>query len=49
MKADEIEEAVRIKEALQGPGVDLSRPLKLYGEDALLDWPGAMEPIIDSR
>lgn len=28
---------------------DLSQPLKLFGEDALLDWPGAMGPIIRDR
>jgi PAS domain-containing protein len=37
--------------ALPGPigSGDLSRPLKLYGEDALLDWPGVVPPLIDDR
>ena len=28
---------------------DLSQPLKLFGEDAILDWPGAMDVVIRER
>jgi hypothetical protein len=48
MSAEEVEDAVAIKSPVAGTG-DLSQPLKLFGEDALLDWPGAMEPIIRDR
>lgn len=45
--ATEIEELVRVKEPLsQSVG---SRPYKLWGEDALLNWPGAMGPVISDR
>ncbi|KAG2492108.1 hypothetical protein HYH03_009599 [Edaphochlamys debaryana] len=47
MTAEQIEDAVAIKEAIdQG---DMSKPLKLYGEDALLDWPGAFPALIEER
>jgi len=47
MTAEEIEAAV----AVPGPidAGDLSQPLKLFGEDAIMDWPGAMEVIIRDR
>jgi hypothetical protein len=48
MSAEEIEDAVAIKAPIAQSG-DLSQPLKLFGEDALLDWPGALEPIIHDR
>lgn len=42
-----------IEAAVSVPGPisegDLTRPLKLYGEDALLDWPGAMLPVVEER
>eukprot|EP00210_Caulerpa_lentillifera_P009009 g8599.t1 len=44
--ADGIEDSVAVKEPIQS---DLETPLKLFGEDALLDWPGAMEPVIHQR
>lgn len=48
LPADRIEEAVQVPEPLQnadgGGGA-----VKLWGEDALLDWPGAMGPVIDER
>ncbi|EFN58262.1 hypothetical protein CHLNCDRAFT_57092 [Chlorella variabilis] len=48
MSAQQIEDTVRLKEPLQAASVDA--PLvKLWGEDALLSWPGAMEPIIHRR
>jgi len=47
MSAAEIEDAVSVKEPL-GSG-DLSKPVKLFGEDALLDWPGAQGPLLDER
>lgn len=31
------------------PVQDSSRAVKLWGEDALLDWPGAMQPVIHDR
>lgn len=46
MNADEIEKAVEVPEPVES---DLRSPLKLFGEDALLDWPGAMESIISER
>ena len=47
MTAAEIEDAVAIKEPIASG--DLSQPLKLFGEDALLDWPGAMGAILRDR
>ncbi|KXZ49872.1 hypothetical protein GPECTOR_19g323 [Gonium pectorale] len=47
MSAEQIEDAVEVKEAI-GSG-DLSKPLKLFGEDALLDWPGAFPALIEER
>ncbi|KAL6762267.1 hypothetical protein V8C86DRAFT_2518932 [Haematococcus lacustris] len=47
--AEAIEDAVAVKQPVAGPGVDLSQPLRLFGEDALLDWPGAMAPVIRER
>eukprot|EP00887_Chlorella_sp_A99_P000855 scaffold5.g855.t1 len=44
--AAEIEGLVAVKEPLQAPGAG---PYKLWGEDALLSWPGAMEPVIHER
>lgn len=44
--ADGIEDSVEVKEPIQS---DLETPLKLFGEDALLDWPGAMDPVIHQR
>ncbi|MEW5308708.1 MAG: hypothetical protein WDW38_000646 [Sanguina aurantia] len=42
-----------IEAAVSVPGSisegDLTQPLKLYGEDALLDWPGAMLPVVEER
>ncbi|GMH40648.1 hypothetical protein BSKO_08552 [Bryopsis sp. KO-2023] len=46
MSKEEIEDAVKVKVPIQE---DLDNVLKLFGEDALLDWPGAMVPIIDER
>lgn len=47
MSATEVEEAVRVKQPIQEG--DLSKPLKLFGEDALLDWPGVLQPLIQER
>ncbi|KAG2427850.1 hypothetical protein HXX76_012171 [Chlamydomonas incerta] len=47
MSAEQIEDAVAVKEPISGG--DLSKPLKLYGEDALLDWPGAFPALISER
>lgn len=44
-KGDAIEEAVALKEPIQSS----KEPLALTGEDALLKWPGAMEPLIHQR
>lgn len=44
-KGEAIEEAVALKEPIQGS----TEPLALTGEDALLQWPGAMEPLIHQR
>ncbi len=43
---DQIEEAVRVKVPIQS---DIDSTLKLFGEDALLGWPGAMDPVINQR
>ena len=40
-----IEEAVRVKEPLSSGTVSG----KLFGEDALLDWPGAAGPLLQDR
>ena len=42
LPADEIEAAAAVPEPLQN--ADGSGAVKLWGEDALLDWPGAMGP-----
>jgi hypothetical protein len=51
MDAEGIEEAVRVKAPLAGgaalPVVGNSG--KLFGEDALLDWPGAAAPLLEER
>lgn len=44
-KGEAIEEAVALQEPIQGS----NEPLALTGEDALLKWPGAMEPLIHQR
>lgn len=44
--AEEIEDAVEVKEPIQS---NLDTTLKLFGEDALLDWPGAMDPVVHQR
>jgi pheromone shutdown protein TraB len=46
MSAEEIEACVEVPEPVES---NLDVPLKLYGEDALLDWPGASESIIAER
>ena len=46
MSADEIEAAVVVSEPIQE---NLDTPMKLFGEDALLDWPGASESVIAER
>lgn len=40
-----IEEAVKVKESLQGS----TDPYFLWGEDALLKWPGALSSVLESR
>ena len=30
-------------------GADLERPVEIWGEDALLQWPGARRPLIAER
>lgn len=47
MSAEEIEAAVAVREPIASG--DLSQPLKLFGEDAILDWPGAMDVVIRDR
>lgn len=42
LPADRIEEAVQVPEPLQN--ADGAGAVKVWGEDALLDWPGAMGP-----
>ncbi|KAK9825968.1 hypothetical protein WJX74_002300 [Apatococcus lobatus] len=46
LDADEIEEKVAVQQPLQDSSEGI---VKLWGEDALLDWPGALEPIIEER
>eukprot|EP00892_Ulva_mutabilis_P007045 jgi/Ulvmu1/4712/UM002_0443.1 len=46
MGAEEIEETVSLPEAVQQ---NLDKPLKIRGEDALLDWPGAGDSILAER
>lgn len=46
MSADDVEAAVTVPEDVQS---NLGTALKLYGEDALLDWPGARESVIAER
>jgi pheromone shutdown protein TraB len=46
MTADEIEAAVEVPEPIQQ---NLDQRMKLWGEDALLDWPGAQQSIIQER
>ncbi|KAL4858448.1 TraB domain-containing protein [Chlorella vulgaris] len=48
LSAREIEDTVRLKEPLQAASAD-APIVKLWGEDALLNWPGALEPIITQR
>lgn len=50
MSAAEIEETVRIKELLQNSDSNsAAEPYFLWGEDALIKWPGALDPIINER
>ncbi|KAL0042778.1 hypothetical protein WJX79_010731 [Trebouxia sp. C0005] len=46
LSPQQIEEAVDLKEPLQNGSKQLVR---LWGEDALLSWPGALEPVIHER
>ncbi|KAL0049763.1 hypothetical protein WJX82_009526 [Trebouxia sp. C0006] len=46
LSPQQIEEAVDLKEPLQNGSKEL---VKLWGEDALLSWPGALEPVIHER
>jgi pheromone shutdown protein TraB len=46
LSGEEIEQAVRVPEPIQE---NIDARMKLYGEDALLDWPGASESIIEER
>jgi hypothetical protein len=46
MSAEEIEAAVAVREPIQER---LGERVKLWGEDALLDWPGAEESLIEER
>eukprot|EP00798_Chlamydomonas_sp_ICE-L_P015964 gene15964-22096_t len=46
MKAEEIEDLLTPKTPVTA---DLTKPFKLFGEDALLDWPGAMASLIEDR
>lgn len=52
LSGEEIEARVALKQPLQPdnlkPG-ETPPPVKVFGEDALLDWPGVMEPIIHDR
>ncbi|KAL4443721.1 hypothetical protein ABPG75_011458 [Micractinium tetrahymenae] len=48
LSASQIEDTVRLSEPLQAASLD-APAVKLWGEDALLKWPGAMQPIIHSR
>ncbi|PRW56496.1 actin binding [Chlorella sorokiniana] len=48
MSASQIEDTVRLKEPIQAASKD-APIVKLWGEDALLNWPGAMDPIINQR
>lgn len=45
--ASEIEGLVLVREPIQSRLEE--GPLKLWGEDALLDWPGALGPILEER
>jgi len=47
LSAEEIEAAVAVREPIASG--DLSQPLKLFGEDAILDWPGALDVVIRER
>jgi len=49
MSAPEIEDAVRVTEPVQLADDSPAPLLALFGEDALLKWPGAMPPIIHER
>ncbi|CAL8464277.1 g3812 [Coccomyxa elongata] len=44
---EEIEDIVRMKEPLQGNNLDA--PVEIWGEDALLQWPGARRSLIQDR
>lgn len=46
MNRDDIEDAVKVKVPVSE---NLDQLLKLFGEDALLDWPGALVPVVDER
>jgi pheromone shutdown protein TraB len=47
LSAREIENAVRVNEPLQSP--IKTEPFYLWGEDALIRWPGAEQPVIGER
>jgi pheromone shutdown protein TraB len=46
MSAEEIEATVAVKEPIDS---NLDQPFKVWGEDALLQWPGASESVIAER
>lgn len=48
MKGEEVEAAVATQEPLQVADGN-APPLRLWGEDALLDWPGALRPLLHER
>ena len=49
LSASEIEETVKIKEPLQTENANTAGPYFLWGEDALIKWPGAIDSIINER
>lgn len=49
LSASDIEDVVRLKEPLQRPDGSSAPQMVFWGEDALLKWPGAMEPVIHER
>lgn len=49
LSSTDIEKAVALKAPLQQPTSGDAKPVLLSGEDALLKWPGAMNPILHER
>lgn len=49
LSGDEIERRVELTSPLQAAEGQAGQPVRIFGEDALLDWPGVQDPLISER